>query len=206
MLVLENSSYNKVAGGSPFLTPGFSPYLSGVLTKQGNLLTQYWGTGHNSLDNYIAMVSGQAPNPDSQGDCLSGSEWTPSNPTTDPHGQVIGQGCYLPAQVKTLANQLEERGLTWKGYMQDFRDSTALDGAACPATQGNNPTGVDQYVRKHDPWQWFHSLVDDQDSCLSKDVALQKMGRDLQSIKTTANFNFTTSNLTANFTAAAPSN
>jgi hypothetical protein len=33
------------------------------------LLTNYWGIGHNSLDNYIAMISGQAPNPVTQMDC-----------------------------------------------------------------------------------------------------------------------------------------
>ncbi len=27
----------------------------------GALLTQYYGTGHVSLDNYISMISGQAP-------------------------------------------------------------------------------------------------------------------------------------------------
>jgi hypothetical protein len=32
-------------------------------------LTQYYGIGHNSMDNYIAMISGQSPNPITQQDC-----------------------------------------------------------------------------------------------------------------------------------------
>src|SRR6266540_7210629 len=69
VIVLENSSWSKtVQPVSPFNTPGVSPYLANVLTKQGNLLTQYWGIGHNSQDDYVAMVSGQAPTPGTQSD------------------------------------------------------------------------------------------------------------------------------------------
>jgi hypothetical protein len=38
------------------------------LPSQGALLTNYYGTGHSSLDNYLSMVSGQAPVSDDQDD------------------------------------------------------------------------------------------------------------------------------------------
>jgi hypothetical protein len=63
-LVLENESFDRSFG------PGSkAPYLAGTLVRQGALLTQYYGIGHASLDNYIAMISGQAPNVATQRDC-----------------------------------------------------------------------------------------------------------------------------------------
>ena len=32
-------------------------------------MPNYYGVGHASLDNYIAMISGQAPNASTQADC-----------------------------------------------------------------------------------------------------------------------------------------
>ncbi len=202
VILFENASWKKSTPSqlngpcTPFNSPGCSPYLANVLTKQGNLLTQYWGIGHNSLDNYIAMVSGQSPTPCTQSDALLApdigkGDWKPSDPAVDPHGQVIGGGCTYPAKVKTLADQLEAQGLTWRGYMQDFRDNTARDGVDCPSIEINgNAIPGDQYAKKHDPWQWFHSIIDDQSACRSHDVSLWDLAHDLQSVRTTPNFSF----------------
>src|SRR5437762_2302083 len=52
VIVLENKTFDETFGpNSP------APYLSTTLTAQGELLTQYYATGHASLDNYISMVS-----------------------------------------------------------------------------------------------------------------------------------------------------
>ncbi|MHB1944432.1 MAG: hypothetical protein ACYCPE_04225, partial [Metallibacterium sp.] len=64
VIVLENEPY-QVAFGAQSL----APYLAHTLPAEGALLTQYYATGHDSLDNYIALISGQAPNPDTQHDC-----------------------------------------------------------------------------------------------------------------------------------------
>ena len=48
-----------------------SSYLARTLPAQGALLPNYYGIGHASLDNYIAQISGQAPNPSTQGDCTT---------------------------------------------------------------------------------------------------------------------------------------
>jgi photosystem II stability/assembly factor-like uncharacterized protein len=204
VIVLENSSFDaddahKATGGGkglPFKTPGYSPYLANVLTGQGNLLTQYWGTGHNSLDNYVAMVSGQSPTPGTQSDCLATQDvgrgdWSPSDPAVDQHGQVIGQGCTYPAKVKTLADQLEANGLSWKGYMQDLGDVPGTNGLGCPIADNTANIGdTDQYVKKHDPWQWFHSIIDDKPRCFSHDGGLWDLAGDLQRVSTTPNFSF----------------
>ncbi|MDX6659356.1 MAG: hypothetical protein QOJ55_178, partial [Solirubrobacteraceae bacterium] len=48
--MLENQDYATTFG------PGSkAPYLSKTLVAQGQLLTHYYGIGHASLDNYIAM-------------------------------------------------------------------------------------------------------------------------------------------------------
>jgi hypothetical protein len=59
VIVLENESY-----ASTFGDPSADPYLARTLPSKGVLLTQYYGIGHESNDNYIALVSGQGPNPD----------------------------------------------------------------------------------------------------------------------------------------------
>src|SRR5256885_16925251 len=74
-----------------------------------------------------------------------------------PDGQAIGQGCVYPTGVKTVADQLEAAGLTWKGYMEDM-------GTACrhPALNSRDTTQQakvgDQYAARHDPFVYFHSL------------------------------------------------
>jgi hypothetical protein len=53
---LENESEATTFGpGSP------ATYLNNRLLKQGEFVKNYFATGHASLDNYIAQISGQAP-------------------------------------------------------------------------------------------------------------------------------------------------
>ena len=56
VIVLENESSASTYLHNPH------PYLGKVLQRQGTLLTNYYATGHVSLDNYVSMISGQAPN------------------------------------------------------------------------------------------------------------------------------------------------
>ena len=63
VIVLENKSFSDTFG-----TSTQDPYLQKTLVPKGALLTQYYGTGHVSLDNYISMISGQSPTPDTDND------------------------------------------------------------------------------------------------------------------------------------------
>ena len=65
LIVLENKDFDQSFGPN-----SGAPYLARTLTREGQLLRQYYGTSHVSLGNYITMISGQAPNPDTRGDCM----------------------------------------------------------------------------------------------------------------------------------------
>jgi phospholipase C len=197
LIVLENKSFEAAFGpGSP------APYLAKTLPARGALLTQYYATGHWSLDNYIALVSGQAPNPATQHDCPQPIEFQPSSPGLDGHGQLLGVGCVYPALVKTLPDQLEQAGLTWKGFMEDLdREPLRDDPQTCTARRVGqaDPTERgdigDQYAAKHDPFVYFHSILDNPVRCAAHIVSLKELRIDLRRIATTPNYSFITPNL-----------
>ena len=189
---LENEGYDTTFGaGSP------APYLSRTLRAQGLLMTQYYGVAHNSLPNYIAQISGQGPNPQTQGDCQIFTDLVQL--TTVAPGQAVGQGCVYPANVTTLADQLVAAGLRWKGYMEDM-GNTPGQSATCrhPALGTIDPTqrasATDQYAARHNPFVYFHSIIDSP-TCAENDVPLTDLEHDLASSATTANLTYITPNL-----------
>src|SRR5436190_21764983 len=86
VIVLENKDY-----GQSFGPQAESAQLGQVLPSEGVLLSQYYGIAHNSLPNYIAMVSGQGPNPITQSDCQIFQVFLPG--TIGAVGQAMGGGC-----------------------------------------------------------------------------------------------------------------
>src|SRR3984957_7402289 len=74
LIVLENKTFSNTFG-----TSTQDPYLQKTLVPSGALLRQYYGTGHVSLANYISMISGQSPPPDTPNDCLPGLTGTIGN-------------------------------------------------------------------------------------------------------------------------------
>jgi len=196
ILVLENQSFGITFGkNSP------APYLANNLSAKGALLTQYYGIGHWSLDNYLALISGQAPNPETQADCPTVTNFRLSQAALDANGQALGTGCLYPPMVKTVADQLEAARLTWKGYMEDMGNNPARESATC----GHVPPGAeertgratvnDKYAAKHDPFVYFHSIIDDQSRCDAHVVNLDQLPTDLRSVATTPNYSFITPNL-----------
>jgi len=195
VIVLENESYATTFGPkSP------APYLARKLPQAGALVRKYYGIGHSSLDNYIAMISGQAPNPDTQGDCKQYTDFVPGVPGIGSDGQAIGQGCVYPASVLTVANQLEAVGLTWRGYMQDMGADPARESSTCahPAIDSKDNTQAakpkDQYATRHDPFVYFHSIID-YPTCDTGVVPLSQLGADLSSASQTPNLVFITPDL-----------
>ena len=200
LIVLENKSFSNTFGSSRQ-----DPYLQGTLPQQGALLTQYYGTGHSSLDNYIAMISGQSSTRETETDCEEFSDFAFKR--LDPDGQAVGSGCVYPSQIKTLTDQLESAGLTWRGYMEDMGNDPARESATCahPALNAKDQTqaaeapreGVsagDQYAVRHNPFMYFHSIID-RPSCAHRVVNLNRLVEDLRSVSTTPNFSFITPNL-----------
>jgi phospholipase C len=196
VLVLENKSYEASFGPqSP------APYLAHELAPRGALLTQYFGIGHYSLDNYIALISGQAPNEATQMDCPMFDEFRAQAPGLDSHGQLRGAGCVYPRLVQTLPDQLEAAGFTWKAYMEDMGNDPQRERAACAHVQIGAPDPTDgaqlgdQYANKHNPFVYFHSIIDDPRRCDAHVVNLRELTHDLTAIASTPNYVFITPNL-----------
>ena len=74
LIILENKSYDETFTGL-----NQNSYLWQTLPAQGALLTHYYGTGHFSMDNYISLVSGQAPSYAVQDDCSTTANMTNNN-------------------------------------------------------------------------------------------------------------------------------
>src|SRR5277367_4714710 len=103
VLQFENESYGATFGaGSPAV------YLNGTLLPEGELVPNWFATGHVSLDNYISQISGQGSTPSSNSDCvdaatlgggnLTGMYFNVAPATDDPNntaypGPVDGDGC-----------------------------------------------------------------------------------------------------------------
>jgi hypothetical protein len=222
-------------------------YIHDTLLPQGELLQNYYATGHVSLDNYIAQVSGQSSNFKTNSDCIgaggngSYTDVLPGVATSYP-GQVIGQGCVYPGSVQTIGDQLDSANpqknhLSWRMYAEDMGDDPARDGgtadplggttcahpvssAAADLTnnaQGPNATGsqvhsslVDQYATRHNPFVYFHSVIDDPARCDTHVVPLGTvtvgtngapdtfnghLAQDLSTPATTPDFSFISPNL-----------
>ena len=210
IIVLENKNY-----ADTFETSTQDPYLRQTLVPMGALLTQYYGTGHVSLDNYISLISGQAPTKDTADDCLPGLIGSVGNFNDvaqtgwAAQGQVVATGgCIYSTRVKTLVDQMQQVGLTWRGYMEDMGNDPARERATC----GHPPIGVgtdltntaeapssavplgDAYATRHNPFVYFHSIIDAK-SCDRRVVNLSRLPKDLAQARTTPNLVFITPNL-----------
>ena len=224
-------------------------YLNGTLVPKGELLENYYATGHVSLDNYIAQISGQAPTPLTDSDCnLTGySNVTPG--TDDPNtatypGQVDGNGCVYPAPTATtngaptIADQLDAvyppspatHVASWREYAEDMGNDPTRDGGvtdplggtdcAHPTVGGTDGAAVaeaaDRYATRHNPFMYFHSIIDNAAECDANVVPLGTtavgtpstfngaqlpdtftghLANDLSSEATTPKFGFITPNL-----------
>ena len=200
VIVIENEGYAKTFTQNP------NPYLGKTLQTQGTVLTQYYGTAHESNPNYIAMISGQAPNAMTQSDCQDYVDFRPSPAVFDPrgNGQAVGQGCVYPSNVQTLADQLDAKHITWHGYMGDMGNDVTREADRCGQPASSSGTGMqdgtqsasakDQYAARHNPFVYFHSLIDS-GSCERNVVPLTHLAADLAHKATTPQFSFIVPNL-----------
>jgi acid phosphatase len=113
------------------------------LAKENALLTQHFAVTHPSLPNYLALIGG-----DTFGitrDC---------------------EDCFISA--RTLVDEIEDAGLTWKTYQEDFPRPCFLG-------------STDKYAQKHNPFIYFDSVRLDKARCNSHIVNLNKLPLDLSS-------------------------
>jgi hypothetical protein len=202
---LENENFADTFGPS---SPAV--YLNQTLLPLGELVVNYFATSHVSLGNYLSQVSGQAPTPTANNDCiptvfpLVGRFVDVAPGTDDPNaglypGQVDGDGCVFPAPTatshgaRTIGDQLDARSggsrPTWRQYAEDMGDNPVRDGGtpdplggtdcAHPPLGGvdptNSATASDQYATRHNPFVYFHSVIDDAARCAGHVVPLGKL-------------------------------
>jgi phosphatidylinositol-3-phosphatase len=195
IIVLENESAAVTFGPS---SP--APYLSKTLTAKGAFVPNYYGVGHASLDNYIAMISGQAPNPSTQADCGVFANFASSGPLGS-FGQQSGAGCVYPSGVRTLPSQLGSESLTWRDYNEDMGADPTRESTTCGHPVVGQPdhteaaTPTDMYASRHDPFVYFHSIIDNAGLCDSQVVNLSLLPGDLAHVSSTRNYTFITPNL-----------
>jgi hypothetical protein len=182
-------------------------YLNNVVKPAGVFVPGYYGTGHASLDNYISLISGQAPNVLTTADCPYYLNFV--NTTTLAYGQAAGSGCVFPTNVPNIADQFRAANIPWRGYMEDMGNDPTREAGACghPALnaqdltqEAEGPSAAnnmlsDQYATRHNPFMYFHSIIDDQAYCQEHVVNASQLPIDLQSVATTPNYVFYTPNL-----------
>jgi phosphatidylinositol-3-phosphatase len=202
VIELENQGYAQSFG-----TPSADPYLAKTLPRMGALLENYYAIGHASADNYIAQVSGQAPDLGTQADWPL---WIPfpGHVVAGPYHQLPGEGCVYPAAVPTLGTQLSAAGRSWAAYLQDLgndpgRDNTVSTarGPACghPATWSADRTRHaergDQYAARHDGFTFFRSVTANPAFCAAHILSFRPLPGDLARPSATPAFSFLAPNL-----------
>jgi len=173
---LENKSYAKTWG-----TDSVAKHLNGTLVPMGRLLTQYYATSHASLGNYITQISGRPSNIATNGDCPIYAEYR------------NGQGCVYPSSVKTVADQLEGAGRSWKSYQEDMTTPCRHPKIGEVDSTLVARTG-DMYATRHNPFVYFHSIIDTP-RCTANVVDLKALDADIAAADRTPNLVYITPNL-----------
>jgi len=180
VIVLENKAF----GDSFAVGQVAAPYMTQTLPSMGELVPRYYGIGHSSADNYLAMISGQPPTPASKDDCPDPLLQVKPD-SVPPYGLAKSDGCLYPPNFLTLGDQLTNRGLTWRGYMDE------IPGPCSPLK--NNPKPGTHYARKHNPFVFFQSLIFS-GQCAANDVGLDALSADLSDPARTPNLVYVTPN------------
>ncbi|HET8878512.1 MAG TPA: alkaline phosphatase family protein [Arthrobacter sp.] len=159
VIMMENHGYDQVIGNT-----ADAPFINS-LARRYNTATNYHGVTHPSLPNYLASISGS-----SQGiwdDCKAGADVKCAPEEFVPGSSDPGAtGMLTPAQAagaadtahmfsgKTIVDQLENKGLSWKAYMESL-PSTGSQAEYAP-TIGSST--VKLYAQKHNPFMYFSNI------------------------------------------------
>lgn len=169
-----------VAVNGPGYKATFGPgspatYLKG-LSKQGTLLSGFRPADGADLPNYLAFAGGQPPTSAARGECARYND------------VKNGDGCVFPNTVLTVGDQMSSSGQSWRAYMEGMgTDQTCVH----PDNGADDPTvsATAGYVTRHDPFVYFHSLLDLGD-CLANVQDLSGLTNDLKVPRLTPNLAF----------------
>jgi hypothetical protein len=182
VIMMENHGRDQIIGNT-----ADAPYITS-LAQRYNVATNYHGVTHPSLTNYLATISG-----DFQGiwdDCRAGADVTCAPEEFVPgSGDATDTASLTSAQVasasakphmfsgKNIVDQLEDKGLSWKAYMQSMPSA----GSTVEYAPTIGSTTVKLYAEKHNPFMYFSDIAGNP-SRTSKIVPLeQNLASDLSS-------------------------
>ncbi len=170
------------------------PYLATTLRPQGELLPDYSLLGSAGLPNDIAAISGQPPNPLTQANCSTYTEFA-HNTKPNKQGVVPGSGCVYPVDTLTLADQLSSAGFQWSAYMEGMLGATGKpENCVHPESGATDQPAQGGYATRQNPFAYFNSLLQ-LGSCASSDLPLTELGNNLGKVATTPNYSFIAPNL-----------
>jgi hypothetical protein len=166
-IALSTTSYASAFGPS-----SEAAYLRSLVPK-GTLLSGFHSLGSGELADNLALVSGQGPDPDTAAGCTKYAEF-PTGVTAKSNGLVAGNGCVYPETALTIGDQVSASGHVWKAYIADMGkqpcahpNSNAVDDGDLPGTEAG-------YDTAHNPFIYFHSLLDLGD-CATDDQDLSRL-------------------------------
>ncbi|OLB68330.1 hypothetical protein AUI06_11395 [archaeon 13_2_20CM_2_52_21] len=174
VIVMENQGLGNIINNTsaPFMNQLASSYA---------LASNYTAVTHPSLPNYLSLISGQDFASWSKADC---------NPSP---------GCSA-GNASNIVDSLENRGLSWKAYMEDYPSNCGSQCSPGNCFLGN--TGAGGYVARHDPFLYFDDIANSTFRCSRIVPANSGKGgpdnlflSDLASPSTASNFMWLTPNL-----------
>jgi phosphatidylinositol-3-phosphatase len=181
VIALSTTSYHAAFGRG-----SVAHYLNRRLRMRGTLLSDYRTLGDSELPDYLAMISGQAPNADTSSDCAVFAEFA-SSAKAQGNGQFKGPGCVYPNTALTIADQVTAAGKQWKAYLAGMGSSSCVHPDSNAADDAPLTGAGTDYATRHNPFIYFHSLLD-LGGCQSNDVGIQHLARDLRVAKRTPTF------------------
>jgi phosphatidylinositol-3-phosphatase len=182
LIVLSDQGFNAFGQSSQ------ATYLSHTLTRQGELVNNYYAVTSGELANGVALISGQGPTLQTAANCPLYTDIAPG--TVGAQGQVLGSGCVYPHQAITLGDQLRAGGKAWRAYVENSASGAPGQPPTCShptlgsADPGRTLSPEAAFVTWRDPFVYFHSVTDDP-TCTSSVVGLDQLAPDLRAASKT---------------------
>jgi phospholipase C len=163
-IMMENHGTDEIIGNT-----SAAPFINSLASRYGVAMS-YFGVTHPSLPNYLSAISGSF-----QGiwdDCKAGADITCAPEEFVPDsGDATDTLLLTPAQIASasatphmfdgpnIVDRLEDRGLTWKAYMQAIPEV----GSTVEYWPYDSVTGAPRklYAQKHNPFMYFSDVRSD---------------------------------------------